>query len=190
MSKVAIQGNASGTGVFTLAAPNSNTDRTLTLPDAAGTMMLTDTGVTTAQMPAGSVLQVVQNYTTSVAGITTSTATYTGFSATITPTSASSKILVSMNPSLSVNGSPGYNGTAVALIYRDTSQVYHMYYRNYDYGGSAIYTTAAMSLVYLDSPNTTSSVEYKLYLQINTGSSTYLNSDGGYSSITLLEIAA
>jgi hypothetical protein len=33
MSKVVIQGNASGTGDFTIAAPNSNTDRTLTLPD-------------------------------------------------------------------------------------------------------------------------------------------------------------
>ena len=34
MSKVAIKGNASGTGTFTLEAPNSNTDRTITLPDA------------------------------------------------------------------------------------------------------------------------------------------------------------
>ena len=39
MSKVAIQGNASGTGTFTLAAPNSSTDRTLTLPDEAGTVL-------------------------------------------------------------------------------------------------------------------------------------------------------
>ena len=39
MSKVAIAGNASGTGTFTIAAPNSNTDRTLTLPDEAGTVL-------------------------------------------------------------------------------------------------------------------------------------------------------
>ena len=39
MSKVAIQGNASGTGVFTLASPATNTDRTLTLPDEAGTVL-------------------------------------------------------------------------------------------------------------------------------------------------------
>ena len=39
MSKVAISGNASGTGVFTLAAPNSNIDRVLTLPDEAGTVL-------------------------------------------------------------------------------------------------------------------------------------------------------
>jgi hypothetical protein len=33
MSKIKIQGNASGTGVVTLTAPNTNTDRTITLPD-------------------------------------------------------------------------------------------------------------------------------------------------------------
>lgn len=39
MSKVTVQGNASGTGTFTIAAPNSNTDRTLTLPDVTGTVL-------------------------------------------------------------------------------------------------------------------------------------------------------
>jgi len=47
MSKVAIKGNASGTGTFTLEAPNSNTDRTLTLPDEAGTIATTN-GITIA----------------------------------------------------------------------------------------------------------------------------------------------
>lgn len=40
MSKVAIQGNASGTGTLTIAAPNTNTDYTLTLPDATGTVQI------------------------------------------------------------------------------------------------------------------------------------------------------
>jgi hypothetical protein len=39
MSKIALQGDASGTGTFTIASPNSNTDRTLTLPDEAGTVL-------------------------------------------------------------------------------------------------------------------------------------------------------
>ena len=42
MSKVSITGNASGTGTFTIAAPNSNTDRTLTLPDEAGSFVTAD----------------------------------------------------------------------------------------------------------------------------------------------------
>jgi len=39
MSKIALKPNASGTGVFSLEAPNSNTDRTLTLPDEAGNVL-------------------------------------------------------------------------------------------------------------------------------------------------------
>jgi hypothetical protein len=39
MSKIALSGNASGTGTFTIASPNSNTDRTLNLPDAGGTVV-------------------------------------------------------------------------------------------------------------------------------------------------------
>ena len=42
MSKISLEPNASGAGTFTLAAPNSNTNRTLTLPDEAG-VVLTDT---------------------------------------------------------------------------------------------------------------------------------------------------
>jgi hypothetical protein len=39
MAKVKIQGNASGTGVLTITAPNTSTDRTITLPDATGTLI-------------------------------------------------------------------------------------------------------------------------------------------------------
>jgi hypothetical protein len=40
MSNVALSGNASGTGTFTIASPNSNTNRTLNLPDASGGVVL------------------------------------------------------------------------------------------------------------------------------------------------------
>ena len=39
MSKIALNSNASGTGVFTISSPNSDTDRTLTLPDESGTIL-------------------------------------------------------------------------------------------------------------------------------------------------------
>jgi hypothetical protein len=41
MAKVKIQGHASGTGVITVTAPNTSTDRTITLPDATGTLATT-----------------------------------------------------------------------------------------------------------------------------------------------------
>lgn len=42
MSQIAISGNASGTGVFTIASPNSNSNYTLTLPTATTTVVGTD----------------------------------------------------------------------------------------------------------------------------------------------------
>jgi hypothetical protein len=62
MSQVTLQGNASGTGIFTLAAPNSNTNRTLNLPDAEGdvvlttaTQTLTNKSISGAQINSGTV---------------------------------------------------------------------------------------------------------------------------------------
>ena len=42
MSLIKLQGNASGTGALTIAAPNTNTDRTLTLPDTTGTIVMNE----------------------------------------------------------------------------------------------------------------------------------------------------
>ena len=39
MSKISLSPDASGTGIFTIASPNSNTNRTLTLPDDTGTIV-------------------------------------------------------------------------------------------------------------------------------------------------------
>jgi hypothetical protein len=52
MTKIAIVPNAAGTGTFTIEAPNSNSNRTLTLPDAAGTVMTDATTLLTSQLPA------------------------------------------------------------------------------------------------------------------------------------------
>ena len=40
MSRIAFNGNALGTGTVTIASPNTNSDRTLTLPDETGTVLL------------------------------------------------------------------------------------------------------------------------------------------------------
>lgn len=45
MSKIALTPNASGSGTFTIASPNSDTDRVLTLPDGSATLATTN-GIT------------------------------------------------------------------------------------------------------------------------------------------------
>lgn len=65
MSSIKLSPNASGTGEFTIAAPNSNTNRTLNLPDASGTI-LTNSGT---EAGAFSTLAVAGNNISAVNGI-------------------------------------------------------------------------------------------------------------------------
>jgi len=55
MAKVKITGHASGTGILTVTAPNTSTDRTITLPDATGTLLNSDgSGANLTNLPADS----------------------------------------------------------------------------------------------------------------------------------------
>ena len=51
MSQIALQSNASGTGTLTFAAPNTNTNRTLTLPDSDGTLLNTASTLALSNIP-------------------------------------------------------------------------------------------------------------------------------------------
>jgi len=54
MSKVAIKGNASGTATYTLEAPAGSTDRTLVLPDEAGTVLTSASDINASKVkPSG-----------------------------------------------------------------------------------------------------------------------------------------
>jgi hypothetical protein len=45
VSKISLSGNSSGTGNFTIQSPATNTDRTLTLPDATGTVQVSGNAI-------------------------------------------------------------------------------------------------------------------------------------------------
>jgi hypothetical protein len=158
----------------------------LTLPAVTGTV-LTDTSP-----KAGNVIQVVsQNYGTQF-GTASSTFTDTGITVSITPTSASSKILVLVT--LSGMYKDATNTGVMARLLRGATVIQK-------FTGNAGFTNTTtsnniggVSFNYLDSPATTSSTTYKIQGASgnNTGTA-YINVDGGSndsSSITLLEIAA
>ena len=46
MSRISLSGDASGTGTLTIASPNTNSDRTLTLPDSTGTIATAESTLT------------------------------------------------------------------------------------------------------------------------------------------------
>jgi hypothetical protein len=206
MSKVAIQGDALGTGTFTLASPNSNSDRTLNLPDAGGTVVL-DTATQTltnkdivatqltgtiaaARLPAGSVLQVVNSSTSTQFLSSSSTYADTGLSATITPTSATSKILVFVHQTGIFKQS---SDTRVALrLLRNATALLVFEWGAGSTGGNDSLGLAGSGTTHLDSPATTSAVTYKTQLASTANSSNVrVQLDGnGSSTITLMEIAA
>ncbi len=144
-----------------------------------------------ADLPAGSVLQVVQTRTQTPFSTSSGSAVSTGFSATITPTSASSNILVIAYSTLGVPTS-GMNGH-IDLRKGTSTTLATDWYVTY---GGADYVNMAFTAVYLDSPATTSATTYNLYAYRDGAAGTiYVGSrrDGGspvLTSVTLMEIAA
>jgi hypothetical protein len=189
MSKIALTPSATGTGVFSILSPATNTDRSLTLPDEAGTI-ITTAGVPSSAMPAGSVLQVV-TATNVTRFVTTSTSfDADNLQASITPTSAASKILVLV-------GSNGNNNNAssYALVYTLYRGATNLGGATYGFGwisANAQRIEVPISIVYLDSPNTTSSTTYRTYIRSsNVAASVEKPSASGdmTETITLVEIA-
>ena len=251
MSKVKIQGNASGTGVLTITAPNTSTDRTITLPDSTGTILdensslpaanLTGT-VADARFPAtlpaasaanltaipaanitgtlpaisganltgittGKIGQIVIGRRTGVASYEVGT-TWTaigsgsnGMNLDITPSSTSSKILLTCH--INVSSSSGQRGAL--SFFRGSTQIGQGDANGSRTAGGTFYVgysqdsaTAGYSMQYVDSPNTTSSTTYsvKFYNENSTmvvinqarSSSNDASHFTGASSITAMEI--
>jgi hypothetical protein len=147
-----------------------------------------------ARLPTGSVLQVVQVTTNSSYSVNSTSWTATGFTGSITPTSATSKILMCLSggqfrysPSsgqemwLQVYRSIG--GGAYSSLVGDIQEIVI----------SPANTIMAIphSLQYLDSPATTSAITYQPYMKSNSGPIlSYFNLGSVYVYMTLLEISA
>jgi hypothetical protein len=177
MSNIALVSPATGTATFSITTPSgTSTDRTLTLPDNSGTVL---TSATTTGFPAGSVLQVV-NATYAVQTDFSGAYADTGLTATITPSSATSKILVLANQ-VSLWRTAGSVYGELRLVRDSTALIRFEGQFNDAQGGSG-------STAYLDSPNTTSAVVYKTQC-FASGPTIQLQRNSGVSTITLLEIA-
>lgn len=144
-----------------------------------------------ANIPTGSVLQVVQG--TLVGVVSTGTATWgdTGLSATITPKFATSKILIFVNHAGTrkrVN-----NTTAGHRILRNSSGLVVFESISGYTGSSTENSTGSVCLTYLDSPATTSATVYKTQINSQNGVENArindYNGDIVASYITLMEIA-
>ena len=192
--------SASGGGSFSLQAPSSSSnDRVITLPDIADGTLLTSqsTGL-------GKILQVVQTVKTDTFSYTgtTNNTDITGMSVNITPSSSSNKVLIFAMLHVSQQNIP-----SIYLV-RDSTLI-----GIGDASGSRPRATARLrssgdtntagigTIVFLDSPNTTSQVTYKLQASLeNAAHNLYVNRSEAdanslvgtrtISTITVQEVAA
>jgi hypothetical protein len=152
-------------------------------------------GAAKGNFGAGAVLQVVQATTTTSATSTTTTYADTNLSASITPSSATSKILVLVSQAVETYAS---NSTHMGLrIVRDSTPLVANDRAWGDNTNAANDLMGTASMAYLDSPNTTGAVAYKTqFSRAQNTSGSYGNycavqPGGGLtpSTITLMEIA-
>jgi len=195
MSKITLEPNASGAGTFTLAAPDSNTNRTLNLPDESGVLFSDGSGVpgsavtgqlASSNMAAGSVIQVVQTVKTNVASFTAGSSSGTlipGFSLSFTPTSVNNKVLVScaiggISSTSAFSGSVALRRDGSIILAGDadgdrpTVSVAVSNTMNSS-GSFQGWLSSPAFFTYLDSPNTTDSVTYDFLFFGPGGSRTY-----------------
>jgi len=172
-------------------------DGTAKLPAVDGSQLTNVSGGKVLQ-----VLQTIKTDTTSTTG--TSPSDITGMSVAITPSSASSKVLVNFDVQGSADQSTGQN-YHIHLI-RDASNIFQgdaassrtqctVNGAESDGNGSSFHR----SMMYLDSPSSASSVTYKLQWEVQ-GGTLYLNREHGdaddanaarfVSQITVMEISA
>jgi len=173
---------------------------------STGVNKIQSSAIEYGDLPTGSVLQVVQSVKTDNETISTGTLTWTdvsGMSVAITPSSTSSKVLISFSIMAGGSGANPYpkikllkNGSD--LIVGDTSGSRVRMTSAWGQGVSTVSDVGVVSFEYLDSPSTTSEITYKLQVCGFSSRTFYINITGGgdanngmscVSTITAKEIA-
>ena len=164
--------------------------------------------IPTAGVPTGGgggIIQIVQASTTSRIATGSNTFQATNLSATITPRFSTSKIYITLGGDANNNGTANYlymtyyrsigGGTFTNLApngFNDSNSADQNYGFAMIYGAnSRIHVPVAMP--YLDSPNTTQSVEYKVYIRMQSGTGTVeFPANDGYQAarMFLYEVSA
>jgi hypothetical protein len=134
----------------------------------------------------GHVIQVVNGTYNTQESYTTTSFLPSSFARSITPTSVSSRVLVTG----SINIYHVANAYNVITVYRNNS----VNLGSASWGFGVIYGSSGdrfgqVSFSFLDSPASTSSVTYTIYRRVTTGTG-YINLNTETSTMTLMEIAA
>ena len=186
MSKISIKGATTGTGVFTLESPATNTDRTLVLPDEAGTVL---TSASTNNFPAGSVVQ-VQYRAIPANGFSTTSSTMvdvTNWYVDITPKFSNSILVWQAILPVNSNLAAGYARFRIVDGLNSNTQ-----WNSNSYIGGAGFN--ANTTQYIETPllhantsGTTSPMRLQLQLLVATGGTIDMIWSGGDNRIVMVQ---
>ena len=169
----------------------SKIDTAAIAADAIEAAQLKSDAITSGDLPAGSVLQVLNAQNSTTVSLPNNETFSTGVSLAITPSSTSSKILC-----IGMGAGDIASGYFRALFFRLTrggSQIFYNQYLMYD-SNNQDHNIATQPMVFLDSPATTSAVTYAIQARHQSGSAftgTFNGAINQYniSTLTLMEIA-
>jgi hypothetical protein len=162
----------------------------------AGQVLTVNSGATAPEWKTaaggGKILQVVEGSTTTQTTINTGTFTDTGITATITPSSATSKILVIVSASVLTYATSGTTMLAETQLLRGATQIADLntflrFSQPSSFSDNSIGINGAITK--LDSPNTTSATTYKVQAK-QGGGTIYFNHGSNRSTIILMEVGA
>ena len=172
------------------------------LQDSGGNNLVTSNGsgvITAAAF--GKILQVVSVVDSTDVTVNNQTFTDTGLTANITPSSTSSKVLITVNTAILVSGSAA--AYAGIKLLRGSTDIFNPMATNatgpfgYGFNSSAGAIYGFHTMQFLDSPSSTSQQAYKtqfrnysssgsMYAQVNVGAA----NNNGKSVMTLMEVLA
>lgn len=181
-----------------LVVGNATNDSGILAVGANGTVLTADsaeaTGVKWAT-PAGGgkIAQVVSAViTTETISTSTSYVDATDFNLSITPTNATSKVLIIIAAAMGGSYTGDNSGQFAIQLVRGSTSIYDLNRNNWWEEGTStskiLRTTVPMT--YLDSPATTSSTTYKLQIKNSFGGNVNCNQSSSRSTITLMEVLA
>ena len=149
------------------------------------------TGLAWATLPSsGKVLQVVQATTSTQVINNTSTLADTGLTASITPSSATSTILVMVSQMGCMKTAAASTNSINLRLYRGATDIAKIAGGGLD-TATSLQQMASFTYSFIDSPATTSSTTYKTqFNNINNGASVRVQQEGEKSTIILMEIGA
>ena len=169
---------------------NGTTGVSLVQDGAVTAADLASGAITTSALPAGSVIQVVQATDNTLFTQTATTYSDSSVTASITPTSSSSKILVTGAIQIMGYNNAAANAEGYFRIKNSTTSTNSpdSFMQIYDYGNSGSISDTAQAVHWLDSPASTASQTYVIQLKRGGGTAIRAN-NGGTSVLTLMEIA-